>query len=249
MQKRQTLKKTGIIIFLILVIIVAIFVFKNRSKSQALQAEIAQGLDVVRRLEAADVSAIEAAITEAEDETRQSENGEKTLEARFANAMVLGDSEAVSLSHYGILSELQVAAQVSVGIRHADEHIDTAIGMNPSVVFMTYGLNDLGIYSSGEEFANVYAEKIQRLQKGLPSAKIYVTSIFPTTKAAIERQPYLANSAAFSEALCEKTKKLDVTFIDCTSIIEDKYYEPDGEHFVSEFYQIWAQLLADSAGL
>jgi hypothetical protein len=42
---------------------------------------------------------------------------------------------------------------------------------------------------------------------------------------------------------------MGVTYIDCSGIVEEQYYEPDGQHFKYKMYVKWANFMADSAGL
>lgn len=49
-----------------------------------------------------------------------------------------------------------------------------------------------------------------------------------------------------SNALCDEE---GITFIDNTEIVKDEYYEQDGEHMKSEYYPIWAEHMAEVAGI
>lgn len=40
-----------------------------------------------------------------------------------------------------------------------------------------------------------------------------------------------------------------ITFIDNTEIVKDEYYEQDGEHMKAEYYPIWAEYMAEVAGI
>ena len=172
---------------------------------------------------------------------------ERPLKERYADAMVLGDSEAVSLSAYDILQESQVAAKIGCKIENADEHVQKAIDRQPSVVFMTYGKNDLGVYGSADEFVSVYFNKISMLQEGIPNVRIYVVSIMPSTQNVKDEMPYMANDEPFNEALKAKAEEMNLEYIDSTNLVTDEYYEPDGMHYIKELYEQWATYMAEIA--
>lgn len=227
------------------------------------QAEVQMGIEAVKALESKNVADIEKKITpkassaptksaspKADKAVKESD---KTPKERFAsaNAIVLGDSQAKSLSEYEILNEANVAAKISQRVKNSDEQIDKAINANASIVFMTYGINDMGMYANGKLYAEEYAKKLERLKTSLPNAKIYVTSIFPASDAVAASNPSLSPDVLkdYNTALKSKAESMGVTYIDCSGIVEAKYYEPDGQHFKYTMYVKWAKLMADSAGL
>ena len=243
--------KLGALIAVFVIAGVAVFAYTSVTEDKTSEFEVEKGLAVIKELESVEVADVEKILESIAREKSESEQewNERSLKERYENAMVLGDSEAASLSAYDILSENEVAALVGCSIEAADEHVQAAIDARPSVVFMTYGKNDLGRYGSPEEFVDVYAEKISTLQKGLPDAKIYITSIFPSAQFVKDERPYMANDTAFNEALQKKAEKMNLEYIDCTELVSDEYYEPDGDHFIKDFYELWAEYLADTVGL
>lgn len=250
------------VMVLILIAALSIMAVKESKDKRELRAEVADGLDVVRTYETItnvaaveeEIQAYEDAQTEEESRLRAEtdEHGEIIISARYtlAKAMVAGDSQAQALSAYEILNEASVAAKIGRHIKDCDEELSKIISMNPSIVFMTYGINDLGIYGKASEFADVYGEKLSQLRSSLPDAQIYVTAIFPANSDAIAKQSWLspANLNAFNEALQKKTEELGMTFLNCNSLIKAEYYQQDGEHFSIDFYKIWAKYMADAAG-
>ena len=247
----------GILVFLSLT--------NDAQLSEEESAQIQTGIEAVRALESKNVADIEKKIesnaassaaesASAEPQASQSaQASDKKPSERFAsaNAMVLGDSQAESLSGYEILNDANVAAKISQRVKNSDEQINKAISANASVVFMTYGVNDMGMYSSGDEFAEEYAKKLEKLRSGLPDAEIYVTSVFPASDSAAASNPSLSRDILndYNAALKSKSESMGVTYIDCSGIVEEQYYEPDGQHFKYKMYVKWANFMADSAGL
>jgi len=255
---KRVLMKAGAVALIVLAIIAVVLIRNNIKNSNALKAEVEQGVSEVKKLEGVEVAEVEQVLDSiAEREAAEAaaaaaaagETVEKTLKERFDGAMVLGDSQALALTAYDVLDESEVVGKIGVGVRFADEHIEKAVSMNPSVVFMTYGMNDLGIYGTAEEFATAYGEKLEKLKTGLPDARIYVTSIFAANKAAIAREPHLANSGAFNEALKKKAEELGAVYIDCSSLELAENYAGDGAHFNVDVYPQWAEMMAAAAGL
>lgn len=254
-------RKIGIIAGLgvIAIIVVIVIIGKNIKAGNELKAEVEQGVSVVKQLETASVAEIESKISLAEAEKALAESianaasgQEVSLLDRFANAnaVVIGDSQALALSVYNILSTSNVLAKISQHAKDSDEYINNAISLNASYVFMTYGMNDLGIYSNGTQFADAYGAQLEKIRQGLPNAQVFVTSIFPAQQSAINKQPWLNadNLNDFNTALKAKTEELGMVYIDCNNLVEEQYYEPDGEHFTKSFYSTWARTMADTAG-
>ena len=66
----------------------------------------------------------------------------------FAGSVILGDSITNSIVEYGYLDTDVVVAKLGLSVAGADEQIATAIGLNPTHVFMAFGSNDLETYGS-----------------------------------------------------------------------------------------------------
>lgn len=262
---RKILALIGAVAAALAGILVFLSLTNDAQLSEEESAQIQTGIEAVRALESKSVADIEKKIesnaaspaaesASAEPQASQSaQASDKKPSERFAsaNAMVLGDSQAESLSGYEILNDANVAAKISQRVKNSDEQINKAISANASVVFMTYGVNDMGMYSSGNEFAEEYAKKLEKLKSGLPDAKIYVTSVFPASDSAAASNPSLSRDILndYNAALKSRSESMGVTYIDCSGIVEDQYYEPDGQHFKYKMYVKWANFMADSAGL
>lgn len=241
--------KIGALAVIVFVIVFALLTYNRVKTDKAARTEVEQGIQKIKEIEAVQVGDVEdvmESIAAAESESEKAWH-ERPLKERYADAMVLGDSEAASLSAYDILQESQVAAKIGCKIENADEHIQKAIERQPSVVFMTYGKNDLGAYGSADEFASVYFDKISMLQAGIPNVRIYVVSIMPSTQTVKDEMPYMANDEPFNEALKAKAEEMNLEYINSTDLVTDEYYEPDGMHYIKELYEQWAAYMAEIA--
>lgn len=170
----------------------------------------------------------------------------------FQGCVILGDSITESIVEYGFLDTDVVVSKRGLSIAHADEQIETAVALHPSVIFMAFGSNDLEEYAEDSaSFIDAYRQQIQKLQKALPDSPIYINGILPILQSAIDEIPALGNYPQYNEGLQALCEEMGCTFIDNSFIIEnnESMYEPDGEHVVLDFYPKWLTYMAETAGL
>ena len=118
------------------------------------------------------------------------------------------------------------------------------------MVFISIGENDVTATNGDTElFIEQYTEVLDQISKELPEANIFVNSIFPVQQKAIDEEPKLADIPAYNEALSGLCESREIGFIDNTELVQDQYYEPDGQHFVADFYPLWAEHMAEVAAL
>lgn len=246
--------KRGIIKIVIAgVIVVAVAVtvtltFQGRSRRQA---EVAQGVEVLKKMESADVTQVESKIRQIEEEELKNdeEYQNRPLNVKYDGSLIMGDSQAEALTAYSILDDSEVIARKGMHLKDTADDMETAINLNPKNIFLTYGVNDLGMYSTKDDFIAVYKEIISHLQENLPDTKIYVNLIFPVQQSAINQQPYLARYDEFNEGIRSMCDELGVTCIDSNSLVKDECYEPDGIHMNYNFYLSWVEYMAEAAQL
>ena len=130
------------------------------------------------------------------------------------------------------------------------DQINTAISLNPSVFFLSFGANDLEIYNGDSSaFIDAYRVKVKQIQNALPDTAIYINSILPIQQSAIDQSPALAYYDSFNQALRDFCDEMGCTFIDDTFLVDESMYEPDGEHMVYNYYPKWLTYMAERAGL
>lgn len=241
--------KIGAAAVVLCAVIVAIIAVANRGNSH--EAQVTQGMEMIRSMETVSVAAVEEKIRQIEiDEKKNNEEyRNRPINVKFEGSLVMGDSQAESLVFYKILDESEVIAHKGKRIQDASGELETVVNLNPKNIFLTYGMNDLGLYASGEEFAAVYKSFIQQLSEALPDTNIYVCSIFPALPKAVARQSYLGNAPAFSDALKAACEEIGITYIDSNSLVNESSYDQDGVHMNYEFYKTWAEYLAETTGL
>ena len=174
---------------------------------------------------------------------RQLESGEISVWSLFEDYVLLGDSRAVGFSFYGFLPEERVLAESGATILHLEEHIPDIVALNPSNIFLCYGLNDimLGTWPTPSDYVTKFTSVINEIHEQLPDANIYISSILPAPGSSVQSQ-----LADYSQALDEMCGTLPRCYFVDNSEISSEYaglWENDSIHVVKDFYPHWANNL------
>lgn len=127
--------------------------------------------------------------------------------------------------------------------------LERGVAMNPDLVTVGIGINDIGHGLSLEQFSKNY-EQILSTLKEKTQAQIVVTNI-PDVSSAPRipnslRSEYQRRIVQFSERLEEIANRYGVTIFDIHSITKDElashpeYFSSDGFHPSDEGYELWA---------
>lgn len=207
-----------------------------------------QGLSYIRAAESEDITTIEQKINQLE----RQDGGEdsRSYKEKFASSIVMGDSIAEGFSEYDLLNASSVVSKIGVHLYELEEQVQQAADLNPQVIFLALGMNDV-IATAGDtdQFLEQYEAVVAQLREAVPNAHIYVNSIFPVQDSAIEKEPELAQISEYNTVLRQMCDDLQLGFIDNTDLVQDQYYEEDGVHFKAEFYPLWADRMAEVAAL
>lgn len=167
------------------------------------------------------------------------------LWSSFDDYVFLGDSRVVGFTVYNLLPEDRVLAQTGDTINAITDQLDQIRSMDPKYIFISYGINDIGIgfWPTAEEYAEAFGEKLDELHAALPDAEIYVNSILPATEEAAASTPVWAGLPEYSEAVSRMCEKKDICFIDNTSLVaeHEDLYAGDGVHLQPDFYHYWGE--------
>ena len=207
-----------------------------------------QGLSYIRAAESEDITTIEQKVNQLE----RQDGGEdsRSYKEKFASSIVMGDSIAEGFSEYDVLNASSVVSKIGVHLYELEEQVQQAADLNPQVIFLALGMNDV-IATAGDtdQFLEQYEAVVAQLREAVPNAHIYVNSIFPVQDSAIEKEPELAQISEYNTVLRQMCDDLQLGFIDNTDLVQDQYYEEDGVHFKAEFYPLWADRMAEVAAL
>ena len=196
-----------------------------------------------------DIATIEQKISQLEQQDG-GDDTDRSCKEKFASSVVMGDSITEGFSEYDVLNASSVVSKIGVHLNELDEQVQQVKELDPQVIFLAYGMNDV-ISTAGDtdQFLEEYETLVDQLREEVPNAHIYVNSIFPVTDSAVKKEPELAQISEYNTALKGMCDEMQVGFIDNTELVEDQYYEEDGVHFRAEFYPIWAERMAEVAAL
>lgn len=267
-KKKQQIPIRRILIFLSLIVVLAVVflligngrIYKSSAKNRD---EIEKTVESLKAMEAkAPVTAKPSQPVEIPDQqTEQEKAMAVAMEAYdvdmgkrwFQGCDIIGDSLMEAVVGYGFLGEDVVDAEIGVGLETSDHLFERAIGKQPGVIILCFGMNDMTAYEGNiDMFAAKYAERVDQLKAALPSSIIYINSVFPIQAGFEDTVPGCQYQAQYNEALkayCEKTK--DVYYLDSEFILirEPDLYDGDGIHPKASFYPKWLTYVADMAGL
>lgn len=212
-------------------------------------ADTEEGIAYIKAAEAEDITVIEQKIAQLESQDGQEEDTRSAKE-KFASSVVMGDSITEGLVEYDVLSVSSVVSKIGVHLDELDDQVAQVKELNPQVIFLTFGMNDV-IEDGGDtvQFRSDYEALVKQIQEEVPDAHIFVNSIFPVLDSAVENEPALGRISEYNTVLSEMCTKLQIGFIDNTELVSDQYYEEDGIHFKAEFYPLWADRMAEVASL
>lgn len=245
-KKRMILMVAGIIV--ICLILACISLLKEKKH----KVDIRQGVQKLKELEKLDTAKVEAEIAAVEKKHAQEQEDWKNrpLSEKFSKAVILGDSITSGFIGYEILDSSKVVAQKGVHLKELDPLIETTANLKPQVLFLALGLNDVSMTGGdSEKFIVAYKKVLASLQEKLPNTRIYINGILPVTPKGIKKYPDYVHIPEFNAALQALCEEEDLIYIDNAPLVKDEYYEPDGEHMKIKFYPIWAEHMAEVAGL
>ena len=152
--------------------------------------------------------------------------GQVDLSSVFADAVVMGDSQAEAFEAYGILPSQSVAATIGRSIITAEEDYNKTVSRTPKQVFITYGMNDCLIYNGNtEKFISVYSDLITRLQTDMPDVQVFVCSIIVPSDAAVQKKPALAAVTDYNAALQQLAAEKGLVYIDAGALIQPDVHD------------------------
>ena len=145
------------------------------------------------------------------------------------------------------LSNLCVSGATTADVLRGQ--LDQGVAMNPDLVTVGIGINDIGHGLTLEQFSKNYEEILSTL-KEKTSAQIVVSNLPDVSSAPripnAMRAEYQRRIAQFSERLEEIANRHGVTIFDVYTITKDElpshpeYFSIDGFHPSDDGYELWA---------
>ncbi len=222
---------------------------------------VATGLDYLKNAEAADASAGDSVFfqrkAEREKLAQQQRDKEQLIYdinhdnvdiySLFKDYAILGDSRALGFSHFRYLDYSRVFAAGGDTILNVRDHIDKLKKLNPTYIYLCYGVNDAGIqiWKTPEKYAAQVLEILSELQAALPDSKIMLNSTIWISEGAARKFTPWAQIYDFSAACKVMCQENGFQFIDndeiCLALKENKWWSGDGIHLLRPFYKLWAK--------
>lgn len=223
---------------------------KNNNEITDNSTKINNSIALLNKLENKDISQVENKIDSIQNKLsiktkRATKSSKSKYKYIFESTVFMGDSQAEPLSLYGFLDPTSVVAKKGRNVISAKEDISNVVKLNPKKVVLLYGVNDLLLFKSTEDFIIKYEKLISSLKEQLPNTQIYINAVYHVQDFACEKKPLFKRSSDFNNALEELCKKLSVTYIDSNVLVsnESEYYAPDGIHFLSNYYYQWLDFI------
>ncbi len=231
----------------IVLILVIIFASKGSGDSTPLTSskDIESGVNYIKELEGKSVDAIESDIRQRKKAQRIEalKNGTTSVWSLFDDSVILGDSRAVGFYYYEFLPQERVLAEAGNTILNIDDHLEEIKKLNPTNVFICYGVNDIGgFYDDTETYCSDMKEQMQKIWQQAPNCTIYISSIIPCTDPAFDTSSAWRRIPEYNEALKKMCDENGWPFIDNDAVVEEykDHYQPDGIHLEPVFYEPWA---------
>ena len=207
------------------------------------------GLEYIRGEEAGDVAEIETKISLLEQQ-EYGENDQRSIKEKFSGSVVIGDSIPEGFSGYDVLNSSNVVAKKGARLGQLSGQIESAKALSPAFVFISIGENDIENTDRNlETFISRYSDLLDTIRQEMPDASVFVNSVFPVQQKAIDANSQLGEIPTYNEELRDLCDSKGIGFIDNSGIVQDEYYEPDGQHFKADFYAVWAEPMAEGAQL
>ncbi len=245
----------GGVVFFLLIILIAVKLGSSGSAAQEQeQADITDGVAFLESLESRDPDEVDQILKQQrqqklqelrDERLRQLESGEISVWSLFEDYVLCGDSRAVGFSFYGFMPEERVLAESGATILKLEENIPNIVALNPSNIFLCYGLNDvsIGIWPTPEDYVAQYSDIIGQIQAQLPNANIFISSILPARDPAFQKSTAWYNIPEYSQAVSEMCGTISHCYYVDNDAICEQYadlWETDGIHVQRDFYPHWA---------
>lgn len=249
---RQIGMLAGFVIALALLILLIVLLSRSGAERKKQAAAVSAGVEYLQSLEEKDTSAVEETLkamrqeeiaAQREQRIQALVSGETDVWSQFEDYVLLGDSRAVGFYYYKCLPQSRVIAAGGATIRDVATHMEEIRALNPSSVFLCFGLNDvsIGYWHTPEEYAAEYKQVVESVKEAVPGVTVYVSSILPARDPAFERASSWREIPDYSAAVGAMCKENNIPFVDNDAISEahPELWDPDGIHLREAFYPYW----------
>lgn len=237
------LKKIGMLGLVCILICSIVFLAKQFTNNNS------EGAKYIREQENLDSLEEKKVLTKIREEEMKEaiENGEVSVYSLFDSCVFYGDSRVDGF--VGIFHGAAIYAEKGDTIDDIEKWDENITKMQPSKVFLAYGINDLGlkldeIYDGyGKQYEKMIKEHIL---KYVPNTKICVNSIIRATPEAMDKSPCWYKLDEYNKQIKEMCEENGWIYIDNDKISDgsdSSYYTDDGIHFTPDFTEEWLRYM------
>ena len=249
--KSKTRVIQGVLLVLLALILAVVLVRCTSTRKE--KASVKEGVDYLHSIDSdKELAATEKAVKDQRaDAIAQLLAGEGDSEDEFdpwgyfSDSVILGDSRSVGFYLFDYLPQERVMAEAGNTIQTIDDYMDAIKKINPSYIFLCFGLNDVtsGRWNSPEEWVSDYREDVKKLHEQFPDTTVVINSILPVNEekavSTNERVNLVPEYAAALREFCETDQILYVNCDEMAANHED-LLDQDGIHYLRKFYPYWA---------
>ncbi|MFB0919158.1 MAG: GDSL-type esterase/lipase family protein [Clostridiaceae bacterium] len=225
----------------LLVLIIAGFFINRAYENYKIKKTIQLNLEIVKAMELRNVSEIEGKLKELREKYGIGRIDTDSISNRryFEDSLFMGDSLTEPLSLYEYLPKSNVLAVKGRNTKTALDDVKQITNLNPSRIFLSYGMNDLNITNDPDVFKSNYSDLIKAIKKIKPDAEIVLLSIQYATDSAVAAQPTLSDKRVdeFNGKMKALAEENNYYYLDISSLVKgSNLYEGDGIHFATSYY-------------
>ncbi|MGM9946520.1 SGNH/GDSL hydrolase family protein [Floccifex sp.] len=243
-------KRNKMILFLLILIVFVsgiYFIFFNSDKTE-------KGIAYLEKQEQLKVEDIQSTLQKKKQAERKQaiENGELDVFSLIDDYVFYGDSRVMGYSAFGLLDSNRVFAASGNSLNNIPDWDSQLQSLNPSYVFISYGVNDMGLNLDGIEggYDGLAKTQMNHILDIVPNAKIYLCSIIPCSPEALNKNPEWGNVSNYNAKLEKACSAIEsCTYVDVTGLADGgnaPIYSGDGIHLTSSFYSTWLNAIVDA---
>lgn len=208
------------------------------------------GIEYLKKQDARDLTEVENALHEKQRQSILSRAQDASnLPAAFQGVLIAGDSRPAGFITYNVLSPDEVIYDIGVRSDELENKIDQIQQKQPLYFVWAYGLNDAAS-NIGADQENGYANYIENLMNQVlevsPKTQIVLSSILPVQTGSEWHDGLQARVDVYNQQLKDLAARRGWIYVDNSLLDFSAYYGSDGEHFIPEFYPLWARNILDS---
>lgn len=244
--KRRKLRKQPVLIFSALLAACLILIVWNVFFGHQ---RLKGGLDYLKSQDEQNLSEISSKVmaNKSQKMVEAFHNGTRSVFSLFSDSVLIGDSRMYGFEAFDLVEPSRVLADAGYTINNVDDMVDEIRSLQPDVIYLSFGVNDMGLEIGsdlGENgYAQVYEQKVDELLSVSPNSKIVINSVIPVTDETVAKTERWAHDQEINDRLKELAQRRGWIYVDNYGISEDGHmadYADDGIHFQPSFYPVWA---------